>query len=181
MKKYIIVLASLLYSSVIFSQDQNPADYRFINPNSVQLEAGGHGLFYSLNYERVLINRNRFKTTAQLGVSYYPASTGVRDVWLPVSINEIVSFGNHHLEIGLGMVPIREALRDSENIATEWYWSGMVSGRIGYRYQKPDGQFLLRAGFTPLAEVNGLDPTIRFIRKRIEFHPLAGISVGYAF
>ena len=47
------------------------------NKNSIQIELGGHGLFYSINYERIIINGDRFKTTGQLGISYYPPNTGI--------------------------------------------------------------------------------------------------------
>ena len=146
----------------------------FQDKNSVQLDLGGHGLFYSINYERILHNGERFNTAAQIGFSYYPPGTGVRDLWIPLGINEIFSFGNHHIEAGLGFIAIREAARDPDNNPDYWFWSNMFSGRIGYRYQKPDGRFLFRAGFTPVLEVN-------WESNATEFHPLAGVSFGYTF
>jgi len=128
-------------------------------------------LFYSINYERILVNADRFKTASQLGFSYYPPSTGVRDFWIPLSINEILSYGKHHIEAGLGYVLIREAARDQENNPDYWFWSGLISGRIGYRFQKPSGRLIFRAAFTPMLEYD----------SAFEFHPLAGISVGYSF
>ena len=91
-----------------------------------------------------------------------------------MGINEIFSLGNHHIEAGLGFIAIREAARDSENNPDYWFWSTMFSGRVGYRYQKPDGRFLFRAGFTPVLEVGGGT-------NATEFHPLAGVSFGYTF
>jgi len=125
-----------------------------VNPNSVQLELGGHGLIYSLNYERILSNNDIFKTAGQIGISYYPPVTGIIDVWIPLGINEIISFGNHHIEAGVGVIVIRESTREPDNSASDWNWNGFLSGRIGYRYQKPSGRFILRAGFTPVIESN---------------------------
>lgn len=154
----------------VSSQDQRSS--KFQNKNSLQFELGGHGLFYSVNYERILVNADRFKTAAQLGFSYYPPSTGVRDFWIPFSINEIISFGNHHIEAGLGYVLLREAARDQENNPDYWYWTDLVSGRIGYRFQKPGGRLIFRAAFTPMIEFNNV---------AFEFHPSAGVAVGYSF
>jgi hypothetical protein len=54
-------------------------------------------------------------------MSYYPPSVGFRDTWFPVCVNELFSFGIHHLEAGLGFVINKEAVRDVENNPTTWY------------------------------------------------------------
>ena len=169
MKKHLVILFCIITFFPTFSQDIR--SNKFQNKNSFQLDLGGHGLFYSVNYERILINGNRYKTASQLGISYYPASTGIRDIWMPIGVNEILSFGKHHIEAGLGYIVIREATRDPENNPDEWFWSGIMSGRIGYRYQKPGGRLILRAAFTPFMEHGSAH----------EFHPSGGISVGYSF
>jgi len=167
MKKKLIVLFLSLFS--ISSMSQQASEGSFQNKNSFQLELGGHGLIYSLNYERILLNGHKFKTASQIGISYYPPSAVMRDIWLPICINEIYSLGSHHIEGGIGYVIIREATRDMEDNLDEWFWSGVFTGRIGYRYQKPDGRLILRAGFTPFMEHGTAH----------EFHPSGGISVGY--
>ena len=91
---------------------------------------------------------------------------------MPICVNELYSFGNHHIEGGLGYVVIREAIRDTENNPEEWFWSGVFTGRIGYRFQKPDGRLILRAGFTPFLEHEDI---------ATEFHPSGGASIGYSF
>ena len=169
MKKKLIVLLLSLFS--ISAMSQQASEGSFQNKNSFQLELGGHGLIYSLNYERILLNGHKFKTASQIGISYYPPSAGMRDIWLPICINEIYSLGSHHIEGGIGYVIIREATRDMEDNLDEWFWSGVFTGRIGYRYQKPDGRLILRAGFTPFMEHGTAH----------EFHPSGGASVGYNF
>ena len=169
MKKHLVILFCIITFFPTFSQDIR--SNKFQNKNSFQLDLGGHGLFYSVNYERILINGNRFKTASQLGISYYPASTGIRDIWMPIGVNEMLSFGKHHIEAGLGYIVIREATRDLENNPDVWFWSGIISGRVGYRYQKPGGRLILRAAFTPFMERGSAH----------EFHPSGGISVGYSF
>ena len=132
MKKILISLLFIAVFHAAFCQDEESNTFQ--KKNSAQLDLGGHGLFYSVNYERILINGNRFKTASQLGMSYYPPSTGIIDLWMPLGINEIYSFGKHHIEAGLGYIVTREALRDPENNPSEWYWNGFMSGRIGYSF-----------------------------------------------
>jgi len=74
--------------------------------------------------------------------------------------------------LGEGYVVIREASRDLENNPISWFWSGVITGRLGYRYQVPDGRFLFRAGFTPFLEYEG---------HNYEFHPSGGLTIVYSF
>ena len=117
---------------------------KFSNKNSIQVEAFGHGLFYSINYERVILNGERLKTTVQAGLSYYPPKYRFRDFWIPLEMNELLSFNKHHIELGAGYVVIREALRNSEYKAQSWIWDGFISGRIGYRYQSQKGRYIFK-------------------------------------
>lgn len=170
MNKIIILL--LFYFAFGHLLSQNKGYNVFSRKNNIQIEAGGHGLFYSANFERFLFNKPKHKTAIQVGISYYPPKTGIRDIWLPVIINHLFSFKNNHLELGAGYNFIREAGRDYYNNTTTWYWSGMFIGRLGYRYQNPEKRMLFRVGFTPFAEKLG---------NGYEFYPSGGVSVGYSF
>jgi hypothetical protein len=181
MKKLIFLLLILFLTSSysVHAQDSKTFDYK----NNIQLELGGHGLIYSINYERILINNELLKTSGQIGIAYYPPLIGFRDIWIPIGVNEILSVNNHHFEAGVGTVIIREAARDSNNTATNWSWDAFLSARVGYRYQKPQGRFLLRVAFTPVVETNLFSKLPRELYGGLlsEFHPLAAVSVGYSF
>ncbi|MCJ8292041.1 MAG: hypothetical protein MJK07_19900 [Flavobacteriales bacterium] len=154
---------------------------KFENKNSIQVEFGGHGLLYSFGYERILINGNRFKTAAKVSGSYYPPKTGFLEVWLPISVSEIVSFGSHHVELGVGYTFINSS---SFTISGEEIreWDGFMTPSLSYRYQKPNGRFMLKAGFTPFIEVSRYTgPTIPGNNLRADFIPSAGLAFGYTF
>lgn len=170
-----LILTILICSSFIFAQEKNIEPIKFDNKNSIQLDVGGHGMFYSLNYERIIFNGKRFKTAVQVGFAYYPRSWGFLELWTPIGINEIFSLGNHHIEAGIGIVPTRTPSPEMEIYDSYSPWSTFLSARLGYRYQKPGGKFLFRAGFTPLAECS-----LRNI-SYLNIHPLAGVSFGYSF
>lgn len=171
MKKTALIILLLLALSGTYGQhtpiDPVPFDYR----NSVQVELGGHGLVYSLNYERILLNNPGFKTSVQAGFAYYPPESGIIDLWIPVLVNGIVSFNQHHLEFGIGRSFTIESVSNAENLPTTHEFHGFMTGRLGYRLQKPGSRFVMRAAFTPLLNLEG----------ETEFHPNVGLSFGYAF
>ncbi|MFA5816870.1 MAG: hypothetical protein WC865_14760 [Bacteroidales bacterium] len=171
MKKLFVSLILAVLTASAFTQPVVIQNNKFTYRNSVQFELFGHGLIYSLNYECVLINRNRLKTTAQIGFSYYPPAAGYREIWIPVGINEMISFNKHHIEIGIGQVLTNE--RPIRDFTGTYHreWDGFFSGRIGYRYQKPNGRLIIRAGFTPFLEY----------LEQIAFHPSGALTVGYCF
>ena len=171
MRSSLLFVTLIIANSTIFGQDSfnvptGQLDYK----NSIQSELFGHGLYYSINYERILFNDQLFKTTGQIGFSYYPESTGLIELWIPVLLNELISFDKHHIEMGAGYIFTNETdtntLPDSERV-----WGGFFTGRIGYRYQKPTGRFIVRLAFTPIIEYKDIK----------EFHPSGGLSFGYAF
>ncbi|MFA5817440.1 MAG: hypothetical protein WC865_17700 [Bacteroidales bacterium] len=170
MKTKLFIILLVVFTIPSFSQSTNTQNDKLSHRSSVQFELFGHGMLYSLNYEYVVINRNRLKTTAQVGFSYYPPSTGYRPTWIPISINELISFGKHHIELGIGHVFITEMGHDVYG-EDRREWEGFFSGRLGYRYQKPNGRLIIRAGFTPLYEYS----------NDHAFHPSGGLAVGYSF
>ncbi|HTF03434.1 MAG TPA: hypothetical protein VK826_05385 [Bacteroidia bacterium] len=173
MKNILLLAAFIAVTTAIHAQDTLRDSLRFRTRNSVQLELGGHGLFYSLNYERVFINGRRFKTSVQAGIAYYPPPTGIRELWIPVSLNEIFSFNKHHIELGAGCLIINEPGLSILGETPRRRTQTLLIARLGYRYQKPDGRFILRAGFTPTIEY--------YPEHKSYFYPLGGVSLGYAF
>ena len=172
MNKYLLTF--VLLSGIVsesFAQDNENTYKAFLYDNSVQVELFGHGLFYSVNYEKILFNGNKFKTAGQIGVSYYPPQSGVLTVWVPFLVDEILSFGKYHLEIGGGHVFTLERYPDVVPGIWTYSWTGFFIARAGIRYQKPEGHLIVRLAFTPFFEyVDAFD-----------FHPSGGLSLGYAF
>jgi hypothetical protein len=170
MRLIIVFIIMNSFWNLGFSQDSVYVDKSFQYRNSIQSELFGHGVLYSINYERIVLNRQSFKTTGQIGFSYYPPSTGIIELWIPIVFNELISFDKHHIEVGIGYIFNKDI---SE-------WDGFLTGRIGYRYQKPVGRLILRVGFTPFIKV-GLTPGIDEHRIIKEFIPSGGLSLGYNF
>jgi hypothetical protein len=113
----------------------------------------------------------------QTGIAYYPPVLNIISLWIPLSINEIVSFGNHHFELGMGVMPVAEKTYLTPMGSEELMWNVFLTGRVGYRYQKPDGKFLFRAGLTPVGEYSWRAGDL----TSMNVHFLPGLSFGYSF
>jgi len=175
-KVFFVIL--ICYCSISFGQqfEENNKSLNFKFKNSIEFELFGHGCFYSIDYERLILNREKFKTLGQLGLSIYPENTGVIPIWIPISINQLISFNSHHIEAGVGQILVNDETPVGED---EYKLFG--SFKIGYRYQKPNGRILLKAAFTPVIDYwDKVDKNI-FGDKSVEFIPWGGITFGYNF
>jgi hypothetical protein len=180
MKHVLAFLLLLSAASFGFSQSEapvkGPRPYTFVN--SVQLELGGAGVAYSLNYERILLNGRWLKTGIRGGLGITPPFQGesTPQVRIPILVNEQLSFGSQHIELGAGV-----SIMNTYNFLFEKF--GFMFGRftsfgvmsLGYRYQKPEGRLILKAAYTPMVSLrqNGSGP--------VHVFQGFGVTVGYAF
>lgn len=156
----------------------------FQNTNSINLEAFGHGLFYSISYEKIIINKFNYKLGGQIGVApyFYPGSI---DLWIPISINYIKSFGitkKHHLEGGIGHVFRYNQYYDGSIYSP---WNTVITAKLGYRYQKPNGKWIFKIMFTPFYWYDYKNPKIKISTHNtfVSDNPLPSgtISFGRSF
>jgi len=161
MKKEIgFVIVILFISNTLNSQILTEKVYPDFKHHSVYLEIGGSSLLYSLNYDYTLRITNGLNLAVGSGFAYSPNSIvddqGYSFLVAP-ACNLLLGRSSHHAETGLAL--LSRGTADSTTI----------SGRIGYRYQRPSGGFLFRIGFTPIV----LEPEW--------IMPWAGVSFGYTF
>jgi hypothetical protein len=152
--------------------------------NTFFLELGGNGLFYSLNYDRILRERATWKLSGRIGGLYVPGlgEANRHMIGLPLELSYLRGRNNHHLELGLGFTPMYDtyplrSLDGQADAAQDLALMGV--GRIGYRNQKREGGLFYKIGFTPLlGSVYGLNE--RTSRSTELFaYPLVGLSLGY--
>jgi hypothetical protein len=108
------------------------------------------------------LNGNRFKTAGQIGFG----GLG-NELNLPIVINEIFSLNENHIETGLGFV-IDLSVNNSY----------ALTGRVGYRYQKPDSHFVFRIGCTPIIEFEKNGSSTNVTRR---LYYWGGLAIGYCF
>jgi len=125
--------------------------------NSIFVEAGGPGLLYSVNYERIVENDFALRIGASytsLSASAGGASASATFMTFPVIASYLgLRSGNHALELGVGGTAVyANGAASGTGMAVSG--SGMAAlgtAIIGYRRQPMDGGFQFRIGLEALA------------------------------
>lgn len=176
---FVLVLLTLPFEA--FSQKEAET---FSARNAVYVEFGGGSGIYAFNYSKIFHQKGKLKLNATAGFSMWPNSRiDSKTTWLPAIPLEVSAFygkSNHHLEVGVGFTSYLETTPefDSNTLEFNYYvvYDALIPIRIGYRYQKPEGGFFFRVGYTPYfsVPVGG--------GESWSFDPyLAGISFGKSF
>ena len=167
-KKYVLSGILLLIFISLHGQEKDAK-------NAVYLELAGNGGAYSLNYERAFnpkfLSRVGFASWASTEIGGEKSITTI-----PVMVNTLFGAGSHKLEFGLGAMLGSEKFEGDGGIISGVDMQENIfalTGTAGYRYQKPSGGLMFRAGLTPFINVGEADyPGFNFS---------GGGSIGYAF
>lgn len=186
----------LLSYSLGFSQDRLEGTMdttkQVYAKNNVHLELAGKGLFYSINYERSLFNLGeKTSVRASIGFCLFPGLTKVRksnDFLMPLSVSiQHHLKKNHFISVGTGTTYYNYLINDIPITNVNLYQQPLVAqlkpitewfGHINleYRFQKPKGGLMYKAGITPLF----FDKMQNFKgMKTAQFS--ANIGIGYTF
>lgn len=162
----------------------------FTAKNVVYAELLGNAGLYAVNYGRIFYQKERLKLMGGLGFSMIPLKgfePFYPNFWSPVIPVEFSAFwgkSRHHLELGIGSYVFqnRKYWFDPEfpptNLREIVHWDTSVTMRIGYRYQKPEGGFFFRAGYTPRVDFTSFE----FAPEPVQFVPFnVGLSLGKSF
>jgi hypothetical protein len=166
MLKYIIVsLLSLCFAFTASAQTTN--EYQRYRANIFYPEILGNGLLYSFNYERIKRQSEHEFFSIRVGIGFRPRyHSGIYEQTIPFELNWCQG-KNHHLEAGIGLTTVID-----DSYYAKQLFSFIPAPRIGYRYQTPEGHFVLRVGLAALFTVqynNSSSPTL---------YP--GLAIGYA-
>ena len=160
----------LLFCQPLFVQAQEEMDsFPLTKKNTVYLELGGNGLWYSLNYDRFLWKRSKSAIAARIGVAYF-GGQGAHATTVPVTVSYLFGGKKHFLEVGTGFTWLQSY---SEKIAGFGYF-----GVIGYRFQRIQQSGLMyRISLTPfLAEYSTDKGSLNWVGTF-----WGGVSIGYGF
>lgn len=159
-------IRAVLLSLLLLSAAQTFAQAR----NAAYVEVGGSAIVPSVNYER----RVNERWHGRVGFSFVSGeSEADSDLTFVVPLTASwVSHpsGDHHFEAGGGLTLIAG---DAQDFDVSWEDGDeisnlIVTGLLGYRYQKPRGGFQFRAVLTPVVVDGGV-------------FPWGGVSLGYAW
>jgi hypothetical protein len=135
--------------------------------NAFYVELLGNGLLYSLNYDRLFADQISGRVGIMLiGAANDTSAAGV--IAAPILANYLFGRGNSHFEAGIGITLMSGAVENVEEIEEEGFSGAVGTATLGYRYQRPGGGFVFRAGLTPFFGGGGILPWF-------------GLSFGYGF
>ena len=151
------VLAAVAFATPAFADrlGADRAEDRDAN-NSIFIEAGGPGLLYSVNYERIVENDFGLRIGASytsLSASAGGSSASAAFTTIPVIASYLgLRGGNHILELGVGGTAVfASGAASGTGMAVSG--SGMAAlgtALIGYRRQPVNGGFQFRIGLEAL-------------------------------
>ncbi len=156
---------------------KTPRDF-IKNPtkNAAFVEIGGNGGLYSLNFERIYLYQEKFKMSGRIGFAINPHGVYVEQSYV-LEQNFILLKNPHHIEFGLGLT-IQNQYNENCKIAGDYLWEKITYStlRCGYRYQKQDDGFFLKAALTPASgQISNCGFDINY------FQLWAGVGVGLSF
>jgi hypothetical protein len=143
--------------------------------NAIYVELGGNGLWYSMNYERLVqdfslrVGASFMSVSASAGTS----SASVSSFGIPLTASYLGIGGqNHKLEVGAGILFERFSGQASSGFgqnATGGGFYPMATFVFGYRYAPAGGGFNFKLAFTPVYHPD------------LGTFPWGGMSFGYGF
>lgn len=157
--------------------------------NTIYGEILGNSSALSLNYDRIIFNREVLKLTLSTGFGIVPTRLLHRafgnpvpnnlpgSIGVPIACNLLLGKESHHLEVGLGFSYIQgERYVAYNNVGTGYSKTVYQVGRLGYRYQRTIGGMFFSGG------LNQFFSLIHFGRiTSSSFHFLFGLACGYTF
>ena len=170
--------------------------------NSVYAEVLGNAVGLSLNYDRIVLKKEKISMSFCIGAATNPINflgsaffnkpkfvNSPLIYGVPVSCNMIYGRGNQHFEVGVGLTYNQGYSMDINYLHEVVYYSREIFAviRLGYRFQKKDGGLFWKLGFTPYflikdyivkTDVPELSPSFISVPKVI---PMGGIAIGYTF
>lgn len=136
-----LLLSAILFLAVLTANGQEnttTTEREGLKKNIIYATVGFAGLYGAINanYERIIIQKDRgfFKNyLVRVGGGVWAEWSG-EGRYAVAGLTGLTGVNKHHLEIHLGM-----AYRS-------WYDDVTPAGGLGYRFQKPGGHFVFRAG-----------------------------------
>ena len=171
-KKFSVIL--LLLTGLVANAQSSLAK------NAVYLEGFGNGGVYSINLERYLSQR----FNVRVGFGYWSSEEefGGEETYItvPVMLNSLIGGGNHKIEVGAGVMFGSRKFESGDGFVVRENSNETIfnlTAVAGYRFQKPSGGLLLRAGLTPFLSLNNSEDP--YPDKGLFIS--GGASIGYVF
>lgn len=137
MMKHFLTCVICIIAISTFSQKETEEDVGF-NKNAIYANVGSGLLYFTATgyYERMLTQNSKISSFVKVGAGGY-ALWGVGGQFILAQYGILTGAKTHHLELGVG---------PSYFINGDMQGALPFSGTIGWRIQKPGGNFIFRMG-----------------------------------
>ena len=166
----LILLISFIYSraksSPVMASDP-------VTKNAVYFSFGGAGFYYSINYERQFVVGKNYYLGVKGGIgTSFSSVLFPHEFSIPTGIFFLYGKNRSHLDISMNLSGY--FLEQYDYFEDRHYkkLSLLFVPSVVYRYQKPGGGFMGRAGISPVINVNKVSNS---------FTPWIDLSLGWAF
>lgn len=127
-----------------------------VGKNILYVEWYGNGVYYSLNYEKMLPQHSSHQQCVRVGAMTYP-SVYTNGGWIfafPIETNFLFGKRTKKLEIGVGNTFTtgkfyHYANHPTKGYVKDYYSQFILTGRVGYRLYSQGG-FVFRGGIIPM-------------------------------
>jgi hypothetical protein len=167
----LLVVSSFFSLRPVFSQ--LPVNNDFAR-NTFYLELASKGSIYSVNFDHIFRRGDKLSYSYRVGFSI--EKNGIS---FPVGLNIITGKRSHHAEFGLTIIPYIDRYRtllSGDNLSDKYLY---VIPATGYRFQRQNGGFFLKAGVSPLIFLDPPSDNFWKMDPRLFFY--GNISVGFSF
>jgi hypothetical protein len=162
----VIILISILNCFSETGKDHN---------QTIFLELGGGGIFYSINYENLFAGNDIVRIGARFGFCILPSKGNMKyEDHLMFFIPLVLGSKASKLELNVGLIRCHAKFKESSDSYP------IITPGIGYRYKKRGKRFNFRIGFCPLIVFD--EPSYFYPDTESPyFLPSGYLSFGYSF
>ncbi|MBT8379163.1 MAG: hypothetical protein KJN64_08025 [Ignavibacteria bacterium] len=162
---YIIIISLVFSFHMLVSAQIEGAYWR----NHIYAELLGNAAYYSVNYERRLLDN----LSARIGLGFLPKTSSAENIYLgiPITASYLIGKSLIKFEIGLGTTFLKSDYA-GVGARTDYRSYLLATGILGLRLVKSGGGLTVRFIFTPF-----YSPQL----KPSSFQFSGGISIGHSF
>ena len=141
MKNYFVIT---IICSSFFAFGQEGEKETSITKNTIYIELGGNGFFYSYNYDRIVFSKNAIHLGFRVGYSFLPNHDDGETILIPLEEFLLMGKKNNFFELGIGQTIIPTEHNHFNKPVIPIF-------RVGYRLQglKRGAGFLFRIAALP--------------------------------
>jgi len=174
-RQFLLIVAAVFFTiNFNYKALSQKKDSTFSARNTIYADFASKGAYYSINFDRIFNQKGKLCWTYRLGFSILENA-----IAFPIGINAFTGKENSHMEFSLSLIPYvdkYQSLFSDNDLSDKFLY--IVPG-VGYRYQKPNGDFFFKAVLSPTILLD--PPSNDFWKMDPQLHLTASLGLGVSF